>query len=104
MEAIKAQLESLDALKNVMASRRKPDPHLGKQPVKSAETGQSARRDEEDAKRKPVQFDSVIDDDEVLVNLFAELDEDKNGTIEMTELFRSVGDGMISSPREWHSY
>ena len=93
LEAMRAQLESFDALKNVVAWRRKQDPQLCKQPAKSAETGQTGRRDEEEnTRRKPLKFDGVIDDDEVLVGLFAELDEDKNGTIGMTELLRLVGD------------
>ena len=100
LEAMRAQLESFDALKNVVASRRKPDPQLGKQPVKSAVTGQTGRRDEEEDKRKPLKFDYLSDDDEVLLRLFAELDQDKSGTIESTELLRSVGDGMIFSARE----
>ena len=104
MEAMRAQLESFDALKNVVASRRKPDPQLGKQPVKSAVTGQTGRRDEEEDKRKPLKFDGLIDDDEVLVRLFEELDEKKSGTIKMTALLRSMGDGMIFSAQELCRY
>ena len=104
LEAMRAQLESFDTLKNVVASRRKPDPQLGKQPVKSAVTGQTGRRDEEKDKRKPLKFDGLIDDDEVLVRLFEELDENKSGTIEMTELLRSMGDGTIFSARELCRY
>ena len=104
LEAMRAQLESFDALKNVVASRRKPDPQLGKQPVKSAVTGQTGRRDEEEDKRKPLKFDGLVDDDEVLIRLFEELDENKSGTIEMTELLRSVGDGTIFSARELCRY
>ena len=104
LEAMRAQLESFDALKNVVASRRKPDPQLGKQPVKSAVTGQTGRRDEEKDKRKPLKFDGLIDDDEVLVRLFEELDEKKSGTIKMTALLRSMGDGMIFSAQELCHY
>ena len=105
LEAMRSQLESFDALKNVVASRRKPDPQLCKQPAKSAEIGQTGRRDEEEnARRKPLKFDGVIDDDEVLVGLFAELDEDKNGTIGMTELLRLVGYIIISGARALCDY
>ena len=104
LEAMRTQ-QSLDALKNVVASRRKPDLQLGKQPVKVAETGRTGHRDEEqDATRKLLKFDGAIDDDEVLVRLFAELDEDESGAVEMTALLRSVGDGMIFSARELCSY
>ena len=105
LEAMRAQLESLDVLKNVVASRRKPDLQLGKQPVKVAETERTGHRDEEqDAKRKLLKFDGAIDDDDMLARLFAELDEDESGTVEMTALLRSVGDGMIFSARELCSY
>ena len=89
-EVVTKQLESLGALAAVVAARWKPDPQLRKQTVKTAETGQAVEEDE-GTRNKFLKYDGAMDDDEVLLSLFKQLDQDESLTIEIAELLRSVG-------------
>ena len=84
-EAAKKQLEALHSIARVLASRLMTD---------SALEGRSGPGlDDEDgaegAGRTRVKFDGELDDDEVLLLLFQQLDTDKSGTIEVSELLDS---------------
>ena len=89
-EVVTKQLESLGALAAVVAARWKPDPQLRKQTVKTAETGQAVEEDE-GTRNKFLKYDGAMDDDEVLLSLFKQLDQDESLTIEIAELLRWVG-------------
>ena len=91
-EVVTKQLESLGALAAVVAARWKPDPQLRKQTVKTAETGQAGCMEEDEGTRNNfLKYDGAMDDDEVLLSFFKQLDQDESFTIEMSELLRSVG-------------
>lgn len=82
LEAVSRQLEVFDRLRAVVAARLQPDPSLAGLPA----AGEAGKRREEGVQR--LKFDARVDDDEVLLRLFEELDADGNGTIEMEELLR----------------
>ena len=84
-EEAKKQLKALHSIARVLASRLMTD---------SALEGRSGPGlDDEDgaegAGRTRVKFDGELDDDEVLLLLFQQLDTDKSGTIEVSELLDS---------------
>ena len=80
-EAAKKQLEALHSVASVMASRL----------VEDSEGLPTSGLDEEDGAegQRRLRFDGALDDDEVLLLLFQELDKNKNGTIEVSELLES---------------
>ena len=76
--AITKQIEQLRGLAAVQAMRLRPDCGLN---------GLEGPRAEGSPKR--LSFDQQLDEDEVLVQLFWELDADKNGTISVSELLNA---------------
>ena len=74
-DAAKKQIEALDSVATVIAYRLECPLGLDEE---DRTEGQSLLR-----------FDGALDDDEVLLLLFQELDKDRNGTIEVSELLES---------------
>ena len=84
LEAVSKQLEVLRSLEAVLAARLRPDPRIGA-PAEAGpgdQAGVAVRRDDR------LRFDARVDDDEVLLRLFEELDEERSGCIRLEGLLR----------------